>query len=309
MPRGKELQFAVVREDPALEARLLRDMSGRRAFLIASGGCTVLHLAREFPGLEITALDANAAQLRHVQSKMEALSRRNGLEKWQELSQCGNFESLFRGLRLFLEEMVATPDEWERLLRDPSLPVDSLFTHKYWTVAFELFFHDKLLIAMFGPQAVQHAVAGSYPRYFQKVFEAGLRRPDRSQNYFLHHVLLGRYLSQALPAFLENPAGPINVQFVENTVEKAPHFSRYDLISLSNLFDWMSADVIDTVTRRISEEARPGAVVLLRQLNNDKDYRSRFTGFRFDTALADELLARDRSLFYNRLLVAVKETA
>lgn len=308
MPRHGDLQFAVVREDPALEARLLRGMAGRRVFLIASGGCTALHLLSEFPDLELTALDANPAQIRHVQSKMEALSRRAGLDRWQELSQCGNFESLFRGLRLFLEEMVAAPEEWERLLQDPSLPADPLFAHSYWPVAFELFFHERLLVAMFGPQAIQYAIPGSYPRYFQQVFEAGLRRPDRGQNYFLHHVLLGRYLPHALPAFLRNPPASVDIHLVRDTIERAPDFSGYDLISLSNLFDWMDPGVIDTVTRRLSEETRPGAVVLLRQLNNDRDLRPSFSGFRFDAASGQELLARDRSLFYNRLLIAVKES-
>src|SRR5262245_42784271 len=265
MPKGNNLQFAVVREDPLLESRLLARMTSRRAFLIASGGCTILHLACEFPNVEITALDANPVQIDHARAKLAAYSRGDDLDTWQGLSQRGNFESLFRGLRQFLQEMVADLEEWEQIIKMPGLPVDRLFTHKYWTVAFDLFFHDKLLVAMFGPDAIQHASPGSYPRYFQAAFEAGLRRTDRSQNYFLHHVLLGRYLPEALPVFIRSEPRSVDVQFVEGTLENAPHFSRYNLISLSNLFDWMSPLVIDAVLRRLSEEARPGAVVLLRQ--------------------------------------------
>src|SRR5688572_7855586 len=309
MPRRNDLQFAVVREDPVLESRLLRSMGGRRVFLIASGGCTALHLLSEFRDLDLTALDGNPAQIRHVHSKIAALSRRDGLDQWQDLSQCGNFESLFRGLRHFLEEMVAGPEEWEQLLGDSSLSAASVLAHKYWPVAFDLFFHDKMLLAMFGPQAIQHATPGSYPRYFQRVFEAGLQRNDRAANYFLHHILLGRYLSHALPAFLENPPNSINIHLVERTVDQAPDLSRYDLISLANLFDWMEPGQIEKVTRRLSEEAHPGAHVLVRQLNNDTALRPYFSGFRFDTVLAKELLALDRSLFYNRLLIAVKEDA
>jgi S-adenosylmethionine-diacylglycerol 3-amino-3-carboxypropyl transferase len=307
MPRSSNLQFAVVREDPGLEARLLQRMTGRRVFLIASGGCTALHLLSEFPGLQLTALDANPAQLRHVQAKLDALSRGDGLDAWQALSQCGNFESLFRSLRLFLEDMVAAPEEWERLLQDASLSPEPIFSHKYWSVAFDLFFHDRLLVAMFGPHAIQHASPGSYPRYFQSVFERGLTRPDRVWNYFLHHILLGRYLSQALPEFLRKPSASTEIRLVQDSIEHAPDFAGYDLISLSNLFDWMDAGVIAKVTDRLSREARPGAFVLLRQLNNHDDFRPRFAGFRFHTALAQELLAGDRSLFYNRLLIAEKE--
>ncbi|HYH43307.1 MAG TPA: DUF3419 family protein, partial [Burkholderiales bacterium] len=302
MPRTNDLQFAVVREDPAVEARLLDPMTGRRrVLLIASGGCTALYLASRFPDVDLTALDANAAQNRHVQAKIAALARGADLHEWQSLSQCGNFESLFRGLRRFLEEMVAEPAEWETVLTEASSPPDPLLAHKYWPVAFDLFFNDSMLLAMFGPQAIQHAAPGSYPRYFQRVFEAGLRRPGRLENYFLHHVLLGRYLSHALPAFIAEPPARVNIRFVEGTVERAPDFSGYDLISLSNLFDWMDPTGIARVTERLVQEARPGTVVLVRQLNSDLDLRPRLLGFRFESALATELLAQDRSLFYNRL--------
>ena len=46
-----------------------------------------------------------------------------------------------------------------------------LFEHKYWKVAFDLFFHHSFLEAMFGPEAVQHAPKDSYPEYFRKVIE------------------------------------------------------------------------------------------------------------------------------------------
>ena len=309
MPRVNDLQFAVVREDPAIEASLLRTMSGQRVFLIASGGCTALHLASEFPGVDITALDVNPSQIRHVHSKIAALSRHDSLEKWQELSQCGNFESLFRGLRGFLEGMVAAPEEWDAVLSNPSHSANALIGHKYWPVAFDLYFHDSMLLAMFGPAAIQHAAPGSYPRYFQRVFEAGLTRPDRSKNYFLHHALLGRYLPHALPLFLSDPPASINIRLVEGTVEGAPRFDSYDVISLSNLFDWIEPSQVKALTRRLVAEARPGALVLVRQLNNNVDLRPHLPGFRFDAALAHELLGRDRSLFYNRLLIAVKEGA
>ena len=106
----------------------------------------------------------------------ELFKSRAGLDEWQALSQGGNFEALFRGLRRILEEMVAAPPEWEAVLTDASLSVEPLIGHKYWAVAFDLFFHDAMLLAMFGPHAVQHAEPGSYPRYFQRVFEAGLQR-------------------------------------------------------------------------------------------------------------------------------------
>ena len=38
------LKFAVVREDSALEAELVRRAGARRVLVVASGGCTALNL-------------------------------------------------------------------------------------------------------------------------------------------------------------------------------------------------------------------------------------------------------------------------
>jgi S-adenosylmethionine-diacylglycerol 3-amino-3-carboxypropyl transferase len=47
--------------------------------------------------------------------------------------------------------------------------------------------------------------------------------------------------------------------------------------------------------------------VLLRQLNNTRDLRRHFAPtFTFDDTLGEDLLAQDRSLFYNRIEVAVR---
>ena len=62
---------------------------------------------------------------------------------------------------------------------------NEVFRHRYWPVAFELFFSDQLLNAMFGAAATQHAPPGSYSAYFRGAIEAGLCRPDAAQNYFL----------------------------------------------------------------------------------------------------------------------------
>ena len=93
------------------------------------------------------------------------------------LNQNGNFESLFRGLREFIFDLVADESEIRALFEEEGQLAnvsELLFSSKYWSVAFDLYFSDSLLNAMFGPDATQHAEAGSYPRYFQQLFEKGL---------------------------------------------------------------------------------------------------------------------------------------
>lgn len=326
--RSNPIQFAVVREDSRIEAELVRRLSARQVLLIGSGGCTALSLQCEFPELGITLLDPNPAQLALICRKAEALSRSKpeelkalfniGNSDARGLNACGNFESLFTGLRRFIEEFILSAEDIQSIFRDDASlhqTAPEIFRHKYWPVAFELFFSDAILVAMFGPDAIQHAEPGSYPRYFQKVFERGLLSPGASRNPFLHHLFFGHYLDQpeCLPAYLSTslraPAPEFRFDYRQGLVDSVPDFSKFDLIHLSNIFDWMSPAAIEGVAARLGREMKPGSAVVYRQLNNSKDYAPLFgSRLRFDPSLGEELLATDRSLFYCKIAVGISQT-
>ena len=313
--RDNPIQFAVVREDPAVERARVDEVGAARVLLVASGGCTALSLAAERPGVAITVFDINAAQLDLLRRKQEGLGRPDRARRFnvgttdpQGLNACGNFEALFRGLRRFIEDLVVPADELARAFDVPrslAPTVDRIVGHRYWPVAFELFFHDALLHAMFGEAATQHAPPGSYPRWFRTAFEVGLRRPDAFDNYFLHHVLLGHYLDRpaALPAYLRAPAPTCELETVLGRLGDVPDLSRFDVIALSNLTDWMTPGQITELALGL-RAARPGALCVLRQLNNEADLD---VWLRDDWApqeqLGASLLASDRSMFYGRVRV------
>lgn len=319
MAVSNPIQFAIVREDPAVEVAVLDRLApdATRALLVASGGCTALSLATLRPEVALTLVDANVAQLELVARKVAALRAHPpgsterartfgvGRDDAAALSCCGNFESLFRGLRGVLDELVLSAEDRKRLLLEGGDRAP-LVDNPYWPVAFSLFFSDAFLEAMFGRDATQHAAPGSYPAYFQRVVERGLARADAAKNPFLHHVLLGHWLDGALPPFLEAPCDA-RFERVHATMADAPCFSRFDLVSLSNLFDWMDDDGIQRIAGRLKEECRPGTVVVLRQLNNAAPVERFFeAAFRREQALGDELLEKDQSLFYERLHVFVR---
>ena len=317
--RDNKVQFAVVREDPMVEAELIRLTSASNVLLVASGGCTALTLHALFPGLYITLVDFNPAQLERVREKMNALRdvdtttrhrRFNiGTSDPKGLNQSGNFESLFRGLREFIFDLVADEVEIRRLFEEKdrlSEVSELLFSSKYWSVAFDLYFSDSLLNAMFGPDATQHAEAGSYPRYFQTLFERGLTSAAAFDNYFLHHVFLGYYLQRptSLPYYLLAPSTDYRFQMVEGTLDRVPELQRFDLISLSNIMDWMPLVEITSLISYLQNEMKPGASVLYRQLNNYTDLSTYFgDSFEFNTALGVRFQETERSLFYSSVHV------
>jgi S-adenosylmethionine-diacylglycerol 3-amino-3-carboxypropyl transferase len=294
-------KFAVVREDPAVEEAVCARVGARSLLTVASGGCTVLSLAHAHPELAITAFDMNPVQLAHVRAKREAVAR-GDLGELRMLNQGGEFEGLFRTLRRFVEEFVAPRQDLLRFFAGSVERRESWFANRYWKVAFELAFHDSFLHAMFGPAATQHAEPGSYPGYFQRVFERGLRRSDATTNPFLEHVLLGDY--EHPPRYLQARRA-LDFELVQGTLLEVPDLARFDVISLSNIFDWSDDALVEAWARALAG-VKSGTAIVMRQLNNRRALRRFFPDFAFDDALAAELCERDRSLFYERIEVGFR---
>ncbi len=263
-------QFAVVREDPEIELRLCALVRARAVLIVASGGCTALTLAHLAPGLRVTAFDLNPRQLAHVRAKQQAVLRGDlaalnvADDSPDGLNQRGAFEGLFRTLRSFVEEFVAPRAELARFFAPDAPPaertalLDCWTTSRYWPVAFELTFHDSLLHAMFGPAATQHAEPGSYPGYFQRVFERGLRRNDAASNPFLRHVWLGSYGADHAPAYV-TAGRPLDVELLEGSLLDVPDLGRFDVFSLSNVFDWSDDALVASWAEALRRGAHPGS--------------------------------------------------
>lgn len=317
----RKLQFAVVREDPEIELAVLERYPARRALVIGSGGCTVFTLRSKQPGLELLVVEPNRAQVEWIEAKSEALRTLPLAERLRAFdvgaeatddhpgwTQRGNFEGLFRGLRRFLNEFVASAAEFHAFFDDPNpLQAQVWFANRYWKVAFEMFFSDALLEAMFSRAATQHAAPGSYPDYFRRAFERGLIRPDADVNYFLHHVFLGHYRddSRALPPYLISSVLDSHFEICAKRIEEVEDFSAFEFIHLSNVMDWMDESSIARLTSAIRNTTKHGTTLLWRQLNNDRDLAAGFgPAFSTDPEFERSLLSRDRSLFYCHIGVA-----
>ncbi len=320
--KSNPIQFAVVREDPASEVALIQKFHAKKILLIGSGGCTALTLQSHFPGLEMTIVEPNPAQVTLLQNKIVALKELSETKRKltfniessdpHGLNACGNFESLFRSFRLFIEDFVCGHVQLRQILtnKEASKELMEIFSNKFWAVSFELFFSEQLLNCMFGQDATQHAPKNSYPKYFQTVLEQGLLRADRTENYFLQHIFLGYYVDQknCLPDYLHLPAPALYRFVVEpKLISEIEDFSSYDLISLSNIFDWMPEENIADVAQQLIATSKKGCVIFFRQLNNRKNLMQLFApSFSFDHDLEESLLADDRSLFYCKFNIGFK---
>ncbi len=322
MLKKNPLQFSVVREDPAIELSLFRKFNIKKPIMIGSGGCTALALACEFPKTSFALIEPNPAQIKLIKEKIKTLqtssraqiAKKFGVgqasDKSKSLIEKGNFESLFRNLRNFIYEFIVDKAQVEKLLLNGTdRQWKEIFLNPYWPVAFDLFFSNSILLALFGPAAIQHAPPESYSRYFRQAFEKGLLRRDCCDNYFLHHVFLGHYPKRksGWPVFLQKPQKKIVVKIFQCRAQEMRDYSSYDFVGLSNIFDWSSESEIKDVTSKLNDELQVGALVLYRQLNNNKDFRSFFgNNFQWLTDEAKELHQKDRSLFYSSIHIARK---
>lgn len=304
-----QLQFAVVREDPEIECELIRgNPKIKKILMIGSGGCTAFTVRHLNPNIEQTLVEPNLAQINLIKIK-EKLLTENKIEELKILNQTGNFESLFRSFRLFIEEFIVDHNILKKnIMSKQQEGLKKIFSHPYWPVAFDLFFSDKVLNVMFGPDSTQHAPKNSYPGYFKNVFEKGLVRSDLSENYFIHHVFLGEYLPTALPTHFGPPPANCKEFEIKNCLlHEVDDFSLYDFMTFSNIFDWCSEDYIQLIAKRLKTEARENAMIVFRQLNHQKDFTTIFSPhFKFHSDEENRLLGLDRSLFYSKLNIATK---
>jgi S-adenosylmethionine-diacylglycerol 3-amino-3-carboxypropyl transferase len=323
-PSKDRLLYAVIREDPRLEGDLVNRIRARRVLTVASGGCVALSLASRFPQLHVTAFDRSRAQLDHVVEKAEAAGRRElrrlNVEdaNAEGLNQRGELERVFRVLRKFFEEFIAPHEELLAFFtRQPPLPVlDAMVrrwtSSRYWAAAFHACFSEELLKTTMGPRLLRHAEAGSFPLYFQKAFERGLRRDAAPENPFLQHVFLGGYRRGCEPHYVRAGArlgGEIGrrIRLVHGTLASVEDLESYDVVSLSNIFDGLDDDETAETCAILSQRMKKGAALLVRHMNTKRSLRTFLdSSMSFDTHLGRSYFLRDRSLFYGFIDVAFR---
>ena len=319
----KKIKFAVVREDPILEASVIKKYQAKNILLIASGGCIALSLQKKFPDIKITLFDINLAQIEHVKDKLTSLKNfysyplkyfNIGADDNNAINGKGQFEQLFRSFRFFINEFIVHEQNLKRIFLTDTNTAQKIIkqttSNKYWQVAFESYFSDSMLVTMFGKEAIQHAKSGSYPKYFQTAIEVALQQDNIQTNYFLQHILLGYYLNSeaSLPYYLSNVDAKIenNFTYIHSDLLNI-NLSNYDLISLSNIFDWTQEQNINAYLDYLHKNLMKTAHVITRQLNNYNDYFSLNNNFIHDRKLENEVTQLDRSIFYNKINIISKK--
>lgn len=318
MANDNDLIFAVTREDPSLELYLAKFINATDVLTVASGGCMPLELKYQIPNLNVTAFDFNIKQIEHCKEKIYAIEK-SDLKKLnidnddkEMLNQRGQFESMFRLLRFLFLEFISSKNELEYFFSKNSNHLDrqnivnKWIKNKHWEPIFYQVFCDGFIHSIFDESATQNAERNSYPKYFEKVFLDGFKREDCSRNPWLHHIFLGKYLSGECLSHVQSKQR-LDVNFVYGQLTDVKEISKYQLISLSNIFDW-SNEILVNQWANYLQELKPGSYITIRQLNNNRDINKYFGNyFNEEKSIAEKFLKKDESLFYNNFIVLRKK--
>ena len=310
--------FAVNREDHLVEYDVINRFSPNRMLMIGSGGCIALSLKTIFPELNLNVVDVNPYQLAHINKKLKAV-KESDLEALNVhnqndscLNQAGKFETMFQNLRDLFIKLVSDKKEvasfFDLKTSDThrSNILEKWLNHDNISIPFQNVFNDKNINKVFSDEATKHGLPGSYIGYMQKKILTGLNKKDSHLNPFLQHIFLGYYKSPQSFPYIESKT-LTEMTMMESSILSLDNISSYDIVSLSNIFDWSSEDIVKTHARYLSQ-MKKGSAIIIRQINNHKNWIETFKDyFTEDKSFDRYWQENDRSMFYDHIRLFIRK--
>ena len=310
--------FAVNREDHLVESQVIEQLKPARILTIGSGGCVALTLKTIYPELHLSVFDINPHQLSHINNKIKALrnSDYDALNIFKKndtcLNQSGKFDEMFQELRDSFIINISSENEISKFF-DVNISLDkrrniqnNWQNNKNIYKPFEDVFNDISIAKIFGDEATKHGKPGSYVNYMKKKILEGISRKDSHLNPFLQHIFLGYYQSEFVFPYLSS-SGNQDLELIEGDIFTVKKISSYDIVSLSNIFDWSETEYVKEHVEYLSQ-LNKGCAIILRQLNNHKDWIKIFSKyFVEDNSFDLHWQIHDRSLFYDHFKLFIRK--
>ena len=310
--------FAVNREDHYVEYDVINRLDPNRMLMIGSGGCIALSIKTTYPDLDLNVIDVNPHQLTHINKKSKAvqcsdLKELNVHTKDDScLNQAGKFETMFQELRDSFIELVSNKKEvlsfFDSDMSDisRSIILEKWTNHNNISTPFQNVFNDKNINKVFSDEATKHGSPGSYISYMKNKILTGLNKKDSHLNPFLQHIFLGYYLSDNAFPYMKSK-NKLDIPMTEGSILNLDNIYSYDVVSLSNIFDWSSDTVVKTHARYLSQ-MKKGSAIIIRQINNHKNWIEIFNDyFTEDKNFDSYWQEHDRSMFYDHIRLFIRK--
>jgi len=310
--------FAVNREDHYVEYDVINRLDPNRMLMIGSGGCIALSIKTTYPDLDLNVIDVNPHQLTHINKKSKAvqcsdLKELNVHTKDDScLNQAGKFETMFQELRDSFIELVSNKKEvlsfFDSDMSDisRSIILEKWTNHNNISTPFQNVFNDKNINKVFSDEATKHGSPGSYISYMKNKILTGLNKKDSHLNPFLQHIFLGYYQSDNAFPYMKSK-NKLDIPMTEGSILNLDNIYSYDVVSLSNIFDWSSDTIVKTHARYLSQ-MKKGSAIIIRQINNHKNWIEIFNDyFTEDKNFDSYWQEHDRSMFYDHIRLFIRK--
>jgi len=310
--------FAVNREDHYVEYDVINRLDPNRMLMIGSGGCIALSIKTTYPDLDLNVIDVNPHQLTHINKKSKAvqcsdLKELNVHTKDDScLNQAGKFETMFQELRDSFIELVSNKKEVLSFFDSDMSDINRSIILEKWTnhnnisTPFQNVFNDKNINKVFSDEATKHGSPGSYISYMKNKILTGLNKKDSHLNPFLQHIFLGYYQSDNAFPYMKSK-NKLDIPMTEGSILNLDNIYSYDVVSLSNIFDWSSDTIVETHARYLSQ-MKKGSAIIIRQINNHKNWIEIFNDyFTEDKNFDSYWQEHDRSMFYDHIRLFIRK--
>ena len=198
-----------------------------------------------------------------------------------------------------------------RLLSCGSLDDQQRFYHgewnnRRWKLLLKLLLNRWTLNKTYDPAFFAHVKNESFSAHFHGVFERSVTLNAVAENYFLHHMLTGRYPAESsgLPPYLQPDSvlatnGVQGLEIVDGSLQDylwLCETSSADGIVLSNICEWLSEGEIERLFASVARVAKPGATVCFRNFVGHTEVPEKMaTVIREDRHAGEMAIRRDRS--------------
>ncbi len=314
----KDVLFSVAREDYKIEANVIKNHSFNNILTVCSGGCVPLSLKVLYPEIDVVAYDINSNQIDHCKRKQEAVTNKDfeslniGKKNDFCLNQFGRFEKMFQ---LFRDSFIKNITDHKTINAFFNFTTDNVGRmiiienwkkHDRIKIPFQDTFNDEMIEKVFSDQATKQAASGTYVQYFQKKILNELLKPQSYTNPFLQHIFLGYYLSENAFPYMDGDKNT-RIKYFQGNICDVSNIQSFDFVSLSNLFDWGNETFVLQCIKKLTR-LKKGSAVLLRQLNNHRDWYPFFIDyFNEDKGFDLYWKEHDRSMFYDHFKLFIKK--
>jgi S-adenosylmethionine-diacylglycerol 3-amino-3-carboxypropyl transferase len=233
----------------------------------------------------------------------------------------GVTERFIRAVVRVLRATVHSRARIDRMLAAETIEEQRLLLESEWnTTRWRAFFYVLLNRAVFrrayDPAFFAHLERPSFADHFRSRAEHALTELSVRDNYFLHHILTGKYpvhIAGGVPPYLSEEAcasiatSRERLTLVDGSVtdhlRSLPDGSVTGF-AISNICEWLAPRDVDALFAEIGRTAAPNATLCFRNFVGWTEVPPRFQGLiTEDRARGEEMMQRDRSVVQRRFAV------